>query len=98
MPLQPQQQQQQQMMEQMNYNNTDNDILFSHHLASELRELYDLPIINKQDRQEERSGELLLLSSSGDIITNLNGLFKEYAADFEENSVDVIKDCRENIS
>jgi hypothetical protein len=94
----PLQQQQQQMMGQMTYNNTDNDKLTSHQLANEIRELYDLPIINKQDRLEEGRREHLLLSSSVDIITNLNGFFKEYAADFEENAIDVIKECRENIS
>ena len=40
----------------------------------------------------------LLLLPSANIITNLNGLLKEYASDLEEKSVDVVKCCRQNLS
>ena len=69
-----------QLMENDGYND---ELLASHELANELRELYDLPPLN---------GEI-----SPNIITNLNGLLKEYA-DSVESLVDVIKDGRENIS
>ena len=88
---------QQQVMGQTNHNNNSDDALAlsSHQLANELRELYNLPVINKQDIQGE--GEHLLLLSAN-IITNLNGFLKDYSSDLEENPVDVIKDCcRENI-
>jgi hypothetical protein len=99
MPLQ--QQQQQVMTGQMNHdNNSDDDddalTLSSNQLANELRELYDLPVINRQDIQGQEE-HLLLLSNN--IITNLNGFLKDYSSDLEENPIDVIKDCgRENIS
>jgi hypothetical protein len=60
------------------------ELLVSHELANELRELYDLSPINGED-------------VSINIITNLNGLLKEYV-DSEESPVNVIKDSRENIS
>ncbi|MDQ6723766.1 MAG: hypothetical protein M3Z01_05825 [Thermoproteota archaeon] len=61
----------------------DNKILASHEFSNELRELYDLPSING-------------VEVSINIITNLNGLLKEYA-DSEESPADVIKDSRENL-
>jgi hypothetical protein len=69
------------------YNGYDinDDLTASQVLANELREIYDLHPIS-----EERT--------SPDIITNLNGFFKDYV-DSGENPVDyVIKACRENIS
>ena len=70
-----------QMMECDGYND---ELLASHELANELRELYDLPSINKAEKV------------SVDTIANLDGLLKEYASS-EESPVDVIKDSRENI-
>jgi hypothetical protein len=70
-------------LQMMEHNSHDQEVLTSHELANELRELYDLPPLN---------GEI-----SPNIITNLGGLLKEYA-DSVENLVDVIKDGRENIS
>jgi hypothetical protein len=70
-------------LQMMEHNSHDQEVLTSHELANELRELYDLPPLN---------GEI-----SSNIITNLNGLLKEYA-DSVESLVDVIKDGRENIS
>jgi PHP family Zn ribbon phosphoesterase len=98
-PLQQQQQQQQQqaMVRASHWNNSDYaQTLSSHQSANELREQYDLPVINKQDMQGER--DPLLLLPSANIITNLNGLLKEYASDLEEKSVDVVKCCRQNLS
>ncbi len=69
-------------LQMMEHNCHDNEVLTSHELANELRELYDLNPIN---------GEV-----SVDIITNLNGLLKEYD-DSEESSVDVIKNNRKNL-
>jgi hypothetical protein len=66
----------------MEHNSHDKEVLTSHELANELRELYDLPPV---------IGEI-----SMDIITNLDGLLKEYV-DSEESPVDVIKDHRENL-
>jgi hypothetical protein len=71
-----------QMMEH-NSHDQDQEVLTSHELANELRELYDLPPLND--------------GISTDIITNLGGLLKEYV-DSVESLVDVIKDGRENIS
>lgn len=69
-------------LQMMKNDGHDDELLTSHELANELRELYDLPPI---------IGEI-----STDIITNLNGLLKEYV-DSEESPVDVIKDSRENL-
>jgi hypothetical protein len=69
-----------QLMENDGYND---ELLASHKLANELRELYDLPPLND--------------GISTDIIANLGGLLKEYV-DSVESLVDVIKDGRENIS
>jgi hypothetical protein len=69
-----------QLMENDGYND---ELLASHKLANELRELYDLPPLNDE--------------ISIDIIANLGGLLKEYV-DSVESLVDVIKDGRENIS
>jgi hypothetical protein len=69
-----------QLMENDGY---DDELLASHELANELRELYDLPPLNDE--------------ISTDIIANLGGLLKEYV-DSVESLVDVIKDGRENIS
>jgi hypothetical protein len=71
-----------QMMEH-NSHDQDQEVLTSHELANELRELYDLPPLND--------------GISTDIIANLGGLLKEYV-DSVESLVDVIKDGRENIS
>ena len=71
-----------QMMEH-NSHDQDQEVLASHELANELRELYDLPPLND--------------GISTDIIANLGGLLKEYV-DSVESLVDVIKDGRENIS
>jgi len=70
-----------QMMEH-NSHDQDQQVLTSHKLANELRELYDLPPLNDE--------------ISTDIIANLGGLLKEYV-DSVESLVDVIKDGRENI-
>jgi len=61
-------------------------------LANEIRELHDLPSIPSE--------EITPSSSTLGIITNLNGFLEDYLSinDLEENSVDVIKECRENIS
>ena len=59
------------------------ELLISHKLANELRELYDLSPLND--------------GISTDIIANLGGLLKEYVNSVE-SLVDVIKDSRENIS
>ena len=96
MPLQQQQQQQQhkqheqhkqQAIIQTNHSNYSDDAqaISSRQLANELRELYDLPEINKQDIQAERERDNLLLIQSANIITNLNGFLKEYTTDLEEN-------------
>jgi hypothetical protein len=71
-----------QLMENDGYEDGD-ELLTSHKLANELRELYDLPPLNDE--------------ISTDIIANLSGLLKEYV-DSVESLVDVIKDGRENIS
>jgi hypothetical protein len=71
-----------QMMEH-NSHDQDQEVLASHELANELRELYDLPPLND--------------GISTVIIANLGGLLKEYV-DSVESLVDVIKDGRENIS
>ncbi len=72
-----------QMMEH-NSHDQDQQVLTSHKLANELRELYDLPA-NKAEK--------VLVNT----IANLSGLLKEYV-DSVESLVDVIKDGRENIS
>jgi hypothetical protein len=77
----------------LKYNDYDNNnLLTSHQLANEIRELYDLPSIPSE--------EITPSSSTLGIITNLNGFLEDYLSinDLEENSVDVIKECRENIS
>ena len=70
-------------LQMMEHNRHDQEVLASHELANELRELYELPPLN---------GEI-----STDIIANLGGLLKEYVSSVE-SLVDVIKDSRENIS
>jgi hypothetical protein len=72
-----------QLMENDGYDDGD-ELLTSHKLANELRELYDLPAIK---------AEKVIVHT----ITNLGGLLKEYV-DSVESLVDVIKDGRENIS
>jgi hypothetical protein len=67
-----------------NSHDQDQEVLASHELANELRELYDLPAIK---------AEKVIVHT----ITNLGGLLKEYV-DSVESLVDVIKDGRENIS
>jgi hypothetical protein len=79
----------QQMIEQNSYDAND-DLTTSHELANDLRELYDLPMISKEEENKD------LMSS--DIIINLNGFLKDYTPNSEENPVDAIKTCRENIS
>jgi hypothetical protein len=86
----------QQIMGQDILNNNDmDDVLVSHQLSNDLRELYDLPSINIPQNHQEQQPQL-----SAKIITNLNGFLKDYATDSEENSVDVVKYSRskENIS
>ena len=70
-----------QLMENDGY---DDELLASHELANELRELYELSASNVE-------------KVSVYTIANLGGLLKEYA-DSVESLVDVIKDGRENIS
>ena len=79
-----------QILKHNDYDN--NNLLTSHQLANEIRELYDLPSIPSE--------EIIPSSSTLGIITNLNGFLEDYLSinDLEENSVDVIKECRENIS
>jgi len=79
----------QQVLKHNDYDN--NNLLTSHQLANEIRELYDLPSIPSEE---------IAPSSTIEIITNLNGFLKDYISinDLEENSVDVVKECRENIS
>ncbi len=72
-----------QMMEH-NSHDQDQEVLASHELANELRELYELSAINAE-------------KVSVYTIANLSGLLKEYV-DSVESLVDVIKDGRENIS
>ena len=77
-----------QMIEQ-NSHEINDDLIPSHELANDLRELYDLPLISKKEDED-------LISL--DIIINLNGFLKDYATISEENPIDAIKACRENIS
>jgi hypothetical protein len=70
-------------LQMMEHNSHDQEVLSSHEIAKELRELYELPPLN--------------VEISTDIITNLGGLLKEYVSSVE-SLVDVIKDSRENIS
>ena len=75
----------QQMTEQNSYDTYDN-LIASHELVNELRELYDLPMISKEENED-------LMSSH--IIININGFLKDCATNPEENLVDnVIKTCR----
>lgn len=69
----------------------NNSLTTSHELANDLRELYDLPQLPPIEKD-------VVAFESADIITNLNGLLKDYATDAEENSIDAIKFIRENIS
>jgi hypothetical protein len=83
-----------QMIEETNQYN--NDLIPSHELANELRELYDLPMISKKEEEEEEENKDLM---SSHIIINLNGFLKDYDSISEENPIDdVIKFIRENIS
>jgi hypothetical protein len=71
----------------------NNGLTASHELANDLRELYDLPQLASKEKDEKD-----ISVKSDDIITNLNGLLKDYVHS-EENPVDyVIKFIRENIS
>ena len=71
----------------LSQNSYDDSILISHELANELRELYDLPSLAKEE----------LVST--DIITNLSGFLKEYATtdDLNESSIDMVKLNRETL-
>ena len=69
----------------------NNSLTTSHELANDLRELYDLPQLPPIEKD-------VVAFKSADIITNLNGLLKDYATDAEENPIDAIKFIRENIS
>ena len=71
-------------LQMMEHNSHEQEVLTSHELANELRELYELPTINVE-------------KISVNIIANLGGLLKEYVSSVE-SLVDVIKDSRENIS
>ena len=66
----------QQILKHNDYDN--NNLLSSHQFANEIRELYDLPSIPSEE---------IILSSTADIITNLNGFLKYYLSinDLEEN-------------
>jgi hypothetical protein len=79
-----------QMIEQTS-SDINNDITASNELANDLRELYDLPKLLPIEK------DAVVVVESSDIITNLNGLLKDYA-DSEENPIDAIKFIRENIS
>jgi hypothetical protein len=81
----------------LEHNSYDENELESYQMAKELREMYDLPPINIQKQQEGSIEQLQTQHISSDIITNLNGLLKDYA-DSEENPIDAIKFIRENIS
>jgi hypothetical protein len=74
----------QQMIEQNSYDANDN-LTASHQLANELRELYDLPMISKEEIED-------LMSLH--IIINLNGFLKDYATNSEENQINATKTCR----
>jgi len=66
--------------------------LASRQLANELRDLYNLPSIDKEKNKEK---EIF----SKEIIGNLSGLLKDCdTTNLEEYSVDVIKAHGENIS
>jgi len=79
-----------QTIEQQSNYDPNGILVENHELAKELRELFDLPPIYTEQA----------IISATDIITNLNGFLEDYLSinDLEENSVDVIKECRENIS
>lgn len=68
----------------------NNDLTTSRELANDLRELYDLPPLSIEEE------EIVIKSSY--IIAHLNGLIKDYATDSEENTIDVVKFVREDIS
>ncbi len=55
----------QQILKHNDYDN--NNVLTSHQIANEIRKLYDLPSIPSEE---------VILSSTADIITNLNGFLK----------------------
>ncbi|MGN6560709.1 MAG: hypothetical protein ACTHJ2_09320 [Candidatus Nitrosocosmicus sp.] len=67
----------------------NNGLTTSHELANDLRELYDLPQLPPIGKD--------VVVKSADIITNLNGILKDYA-DSEENPIDAITFIREHIS
>lgn len=67
----------------------NNDLITSRELANDLRELYDLPPLSIEE-------EMVIKLSC--IITNLNGLIKDYATDSKENAIIVVKFVREDIS
>ena len=58
----------QQILKHNDYDN--NNLLTSHQLANEIRELYDLPSIPSE--------EITPSSSTLGIITNLNGFLEDY--------------------
>ncbi|MGN6560617.1 MAG: hypothetical protein ACTHJ2_08850 [Candidatus Nitrosocosmicus sp.] len=67
----------------------NNDLTTSREFANDLRELYDLPPLTIEE-------EMVINLSY--IITNLNGLIKDYATDSEEITIDIVKFVREDIS
>ena len=79
----------QQMIEQNSYD-VNSDLTTSHELANDLWELYDLPMLSKEEEDEDLT--------SLHIIINLKEFLKDYATISEENPVDAIKAYRENIS
>jgi hypothetical protein len=80
-----------QMIGQNGYDYNENNLVDSHELSRELRELYDLPLITTDEA----------IITPVDVITNLNGFLKEYSTtsmmDCGESHLDV-KSHRENIS
>ena len=71
----------QQMTEQNSYDTNDN-LVDSNESANELRELYDLPMISKEEFEDRMSLH---------IIINLNGFLKDCATNSEVSPIDVIK-------
>ena len=79
-----------QMIGQNSYDYNEDNLVDSHELSQELRELYDLPLISTDEA----------IKTPVDVITNLNGFLKEYSTtsmDCGEFHLDV-KSNRENIS
>ena len=71
----------------LSQNSYDDSILISHELANELRDLYDLPPLAVEE------------IVSADVITNLSGFLKEYAAtdDLNKSLIDMVKLDRETL-